>query len=138
MPKKYVVTGQYVTFKTNTTSGPAVLGFYRGAPVPDDAEEAAIKHHLMMGLIEEVPEKAMPAAAPLPGDKPGSTGQGETTLTGKDAEKAAKAAGDNGPKGAGGAAASPAAPASTTSPATAPASQGGKPATGGPAKGKAG
>lgn len=118
--KRYLVTGQYVTFKTMTANGLCVLGFYRGAPVPDDAEPAAIEHHLKVGLIEEVPDKAAPVAAPVPGDRPGSTGQGVTTQPA------------GGGKDAGGGQAAPG-PAGTGAPAK-PA-QGGKDA---PAKGKTG
>jgi hypothetical protein len=117
--KRYRVTGAYATFKTMTVNGPAVLGFYRGSPVPADVEQESIDHHLRLGLIEEVPEDAAPAAAPIPGDKPGDTGQGQATQPGGDGKDDGKgSAGKDGDKGNGPAAATPSA---TTPSATKPA-----------------
>jgi hypothetical protein len=74
---KYVVTGAYVTCKTMGRDGPVIVGLYAGAPVPADAEQSWIDHHLRVNLIEAVPEPAPPArAAPAKtdaraeGDKP--------------------------------------------------------------------
>jgi hypothetical protein len=63
---KYRVTGAYVLFKTsaNQLGTPAILGFHEGATVPADVSEESIAHHLRQGLIEEIPVKAMPVAAP--------------------------------------------------------------------------
>lgn len=58
---KYIVTGAYVTVKTMTHQGPRILGLMAGAPVPDDAEPAWVKHHLETNLIVEVED---PAAVP--------------------------------------------------------------------------
>lgn len=54
--KQYVVTGAYVTVKTMTHQGPRILGLMAGAPVPVDAGDFWIQHHLDSNLIEEVPE----------------------------------------------------------------------------------
>jgi hypothetical protein len=54
MAKQYVVTGAYVTVKTNTADGPKLVGLYDGAPWPADAPEEATEHHLREGLIAEV------------------------------------------------------------------------------------
>jgi len=59
--KQYVVTGAYVTVKTETADGPRVVGLYAGAPWPADAPPEATKHHLENSLIEEV---GAPAPAP--------------------------------------------------------------------------
>jgi hypothetical protein len=77
--KRYRVTGAYVTVKTDTTNGPMVVGLYEGAPVPADASEQWIAHHLENHLIEEVPQaqvasepEARAPAGPRPAaaDKP--------------------------------------------------------------------
>lgn len=71
---KYTVKGAYVTCKTMTTEGVRIVGLYAGAPVPGDAEDAWIKHHLDNNLIEAVPEPepaAKPAAASHAPARPG-------------------------------------------------------------------
>jgi hypothetical protein len=63
---QYRVIAPYVTLKTSRTmtGSPAILGFHEGAIVPDDVSDASIAHHLARGLIVEIPEDAMPVAAP--------------------------------------------------------------------------
>ena len=65
MAKRYRVTGAYVTVKTNTTNGPMIVGLYEGAPVPADASDEWLAHHLEADppLIEEVPVAAKAAKA---------------------------------------------------------------------------
>jgi hypothetical protein len=85
----YRVCAPYVTLKTsaNALGQPAILGFFEGATVPDDVSEKSIAHHLARGLIEEVPAKAMPVAAPR-SDETGAAvvsqgpGSGSTPVTG--------------------------------------------------------
>ncbi|SRR6266581_1889937 len=52
-PKKYVVTGKYVTVKTMTTEGIRVIGLYTGAPVPGDVPPDDLAHLLSIGLVHE-------------------------------------------------------------------------------------
>lgn len=67
--KHYIVTGEYVTLLTQTSSGAALLGFLKGALVPADVSDESIEHHLRKGLIEEV-EVAEEAPAYDPNDGP--------------------------------------------------------------------
>jgi hypothetical protein len=86
MAKRYRVTGAYVTVKTDTTNGPMVVGLYEGAPVPADASEAWIAHHLANNLIEEVPQaeaKAEPVAAAPPGPPPAHAPEHEPPRAGR-------------------------------------------------------
>jgi len=59
----YRVTGAYVTVKTETADGMRIIGLYAGAPVPADASDEWVKHHLSSGLIEEVASPAPAAEA---------------------------------------------------------------------------
>lgn len=74
--KRYVVTGAYVTVKTETTNGPMVVGLYEGAPVPADAGTAWVEHHLTNHLIAELPAppasepEAVPEVKAPPGPRP--------------------------------------------------------------------
>jgi hypothetical protein len=52
----YVVTGAYVTAITDTTFGRTLIGFYQGAPLPDDVSQREIDHLLDVGLIAAVEE----------------------------------------------------------------------------------
>lgn len=63
MATKYTVTGAYVTVKTMTDQGVRIVGLYAGAPVPADAGEAWVQHHLDNNLIEAVPAPEKPHAA---------------------------------------------------------------------------
>lgn len=58
----YVVTGEYVTLKVPSDGGPVVVGFYKGAPVPDGVSKESLDHHLSRGLIG----KAEPTSEPEP------------------------------------------------------------------------
>lgn len=52
-PKRYVVTGAYVTVKTMTVDGVKVIGLHRGAPVPADVDPAHLQHLLDHNLVGE-------------------------------------------------------------------------------------
>lgn len=78
MAKQYRVTGAYVTVKTATTHGPMIVGLYEGAPVPADAGQEWLDHHLANHLIEEVPQAP---AAPKPEAK--AEPKAEARLPGK-------------------------------------------------------
>lgn len=55
MSKRYVVTGEYITVTTTDMVGQRVLlGYYRGALLPEDLTDEAIEHHLSTGQIMEV------------------------------------------------------------------------------------
>lgn len=75
--KFYVVTDEYITVPTPTPTGQMViLGYYRDAVLPLNADEKSIKHHLGTGQIRQLkPEEVAPPAdeetpAVDPGDKP--------------------------------------------------------------------
>jgi hypothetical protein len=51
--KTYVVTAPYVTVRVNTDQGTRLLGYYKGATLPDGVTEASIQHHLDRNMIEE-------------------------------------------------------------------------------------
>ena len=69
--KHYVVTGAYVTVKTNTPDGVRIVGLYSGSPWPADAAEEATEHHLANGLIAEVgvPAKVEPPPHSAPAER---------------------------------------------------------------------
>lgn len=54
MGKRYMVVDEYITAKTATPDGTRLVGFYRGAVLPDDVPEETIKHHLLTEQIEEI------------------------------------------------------------------------------------
>src|SRR3954470_24036047 len=51
--KTYVVTAPYVTVRVNTDRGTHLLGYYRGATLPDGVTEASIQHQLDRDMIRE-------------------------------------------------------------------------------------
>jgi hypothetical protein len=51
--KTYVVTAPYVTVRVDTDGGTRLLGYYRGATLPDGVTEASLQHHLDRDMIEE-------------------------------------------------------------------------------------
>lgn len=73
----YRVVAPYVTLKvpTRDAGGYQMVGFYAGAPVPDDVEPANLQHHLDAGLVVDEGDPvadvfATPAGTPLPGRPP--------------------------------------------------------------------
>jgi hypothetical protein len=60
--KRYVVVAPRVMLETMTQSGRALLGFFAGAPVPEDVPEDSIKHHLDNNLIVEVADPGVVGA----------------------------------------------------------------------------
>lgn len=53
MGKQYVVKGAYVTAQVSSDQGAVVLGFQRGALLPDGIDKATIDHLLSVDLITE-------------------------------------------------------------------------------------
>lgn len=85
----YKVVAPYVTLKvpTKEAGGYQMVGFYAGAPVPEDIEPANLQHHLDAGLVvhEDDPVAevfAVPAGTPLPG-RPPNVPVTESTLIGQ-------------------------------------------------------
>jgi len=71
--KTYVVTAELALFTTGTHTGPMKLYYYKGAPVPEDAPQAEIDHHLAVGLITATGEAEAELSA-QPDEVPSSTG----------------------------------------------------------------
>lgn len=84
----YKVLAPYVTLKVKDRNGGwMLLGFYAGAPVPDDVEPDSLKHHLDDGLIvaddhELADVLAVPAGTPIPGEPPNVPVTEEVSLRG--------------------------------------------------------
>jgi hypothetical protein len=64
--KRYVVVAPYVTLRTMTQSGPRILGFHSGAPVPPDVPDDQIQHHLSKKMIVEVADPSAVGAEATP------------------------------------------------------------------------
>jgi hypothetical protein len=71
--KSYVVTAELALFTTGTHTGPMKLYYYKGSPVPEDAPQSEIDHHLAVGLIATTGEAEKELSA-QPDEVPSATG----------------------------------------------------------------
>jgi hypothetical protein len=93
MPSKtYVVKGAYVTAPVSGESGTVVLGFQRGAPLPDSVPKDTIDHLLSVDLITEKADEVDPFAPPATVD---ALGRNPVESSGKSASSSSS--GDEAP-----------------------------------------
>src|SRR5687767_12982863 len=76
MAARYKVVAPLVYLKVPDAGGALVsYTFYAGAPVPENVDEASLKHHLESGLVVDKSDSvaevlAVPAGTPVPGEPP--------------------------------------------------------------------
>ena len=81
--KAYKIVAPYVVLRVvQPTGGHVDTGFYKGAVVEFELEEASLKHHLDEGLILD--ESAKEAKLVAPDSTPDGTGKGDDLPTAQD------------------------------------------------------